>query len=283
LANLTTLADVKTYMGLTGTELDDKINLLIPAISAAVERYCDRHFINADYRQFILTEGGDILYLPEYPVNKLKRLVTGLTEVMRISTSLAGAKSATVEVIDGHLFARTWGDAEVETDIDLSSETTLAAIKTALELVSGWSVEVISGYENHLSADLVDEPGQPALSSEYASFYIPDYDSLISGHHLTAKTGRVKLTSGKFPETRIFAEWNAGLGANQAALPADLTELVTAMVADAVREAGSDKGMKSEKLGDYSYTRFDNSVSVDEFVVERYSEQLIRWRRVSIG
>jgi len=281
--DLTSLDLVKTYMGLTGTDKDDLINQLIPQLSASIARYCDREFYLHDYRDFIYTEGGCILYLPQYPVTKVKRLVRALIEVVKVKTTRAGCKGASVQVINGEVLLQQWGDNEDSGSIDLATETTLAAVKAAIEALVGqaWQATIVSGYENHLSADLVEMPGQPALSPDYAELLIPDYDSTIYDHILDDSNGRVKSRSG-FPDGRIFAEWQAGYGDTVDDMPADLVGLATAIVADAVRESASDKGMKSERLGDYQYTKFDTQVQADEFVVERYSEQLARFRRVSL-
>lgn len=284
IGDLTTLDLVKTYMGITTTVKDDIINQLIPQLSASIARYCDREFYLHDYRDFIYTEGGCILYLPQYPVTKVKRLVRSLVQVVKVKTTRAGCKGATVQVINGEVQLSQWGDNEEDNAIDLSTATTLAAVKAAIEALVGqaWQASIVSGYENHKSVDLVEMPGQPALSPDYAELQIPDYDSAFYDFILDDSNGRLKSRSGFPNEGRIFAEWQAGYGSDVSDLPADLVGLATAIVADAVREASTDKGMKSEKLGDYSYTKFDSQVTADEFVVERYSEQLTRWRRVSL-
>lgn len=281
--DLTTLALVKTYMGIAAgdTSKDDVINQLIPQLSASIARYCDREFYLHDYRDFIYTEGGCILYLPQYPVTKIKRIVRALIKVMSVKAVRSGCTGATVQVINGEVLLQQWGAAEDSAAIDLSIEDTLTKLKAAIEGETGWQASIVSGYESHLSVDLVEMPGQPALSPDYAELLIPDYDSTIYDHILDDSNGRVKSRSG-FPDGRIFAEWQAGYGDTVDDMPPDLVGLATAIVADAVREAASDKGMKSERLGDYQYTKFDTQVQADEFVVERYSEQLARFRRVSL-
>jgi hypothetical protein len=48
---LTTLSNVKTYMGITGTASDNRINQLIPAASKIVQEYCEREFLSATYTE----------------------------------------------------------------------------------------------------------------------------------------------------------------------------------------------------------------------------------------
>jgi len=285
--DLTTLALVKTYMGIAVGDVskDALINQLIPQLSASIARYCDREFYLHDYRDFVDTVFGSILYLPQYPVTRVKRIVRRLWWVMQVKTTRAGLKGATVELSNGEVLTQQWGDVESAAAIDLATQDTLTKLKDALEALAGeaWQAIIRSGYENHLSADLVEQPGMPALSPDYTELQVPDYDTFFTGYVLTQENGRIEAKCDSFPDGRVFIEYTAGFGTDVSELPADLVGLATAIIADAVREATVNKGMKSEKLGDYSYTKFDTQVSVDEFVVERYSEQLARWRRVSLG
>jgi len=278
MGDLTDLATVKTFMGIAAadTSKDDVINLLIPMMSAAIENYCDRSFYLTDHRDWIETVEGKILYLPQYPVTKLKRMVNCTDEIVKVKTTRDGCRSASVQVIDGFIRLFQWGEVEVDEDIEIADKT-LATLKTEIEALAGqgWVFNITSGYENHLGKDLVEIGGQPARSPDYAELEIPDYDTTFFDFTLNKETGRVELDYDCFPDGRIFAEWSAGYGDDIASLPDDLVGIATSAVAAAVREASSDTGMKSETLGDYSYTRYDQNL-IDRFVVERYAAQLSR-------
>lgn len=280
--DLTTLALVKIHMGISDASKDAIINQLIPQLSASIATYCDREFYLHDYRDFVDTVLGNILYLPQYPVTRVKRIVSALAWVMKVKTTRAGCKGATIEVSNSEVLTQQWGDAEASNDIDLTTEDTLTKVKTALEGFAGeaWQAEIRSGYESHLSADLIEQPGLPALSPDFAELQIPDYDALFTDYILTQENGRLETKRGQFPDGRIFIEYQAGYGSDVTGLPSDLVGLATAIVSDAVRGSGADKGMKSEKWPDYSYTRLD-SKDIDE-LLERYESELSFWRRVSL-
>jgi hypothetical protein len=284
--DLTTLALVKTYMGIPVADAskDALINQLIPALSAAIATYTDRNFCLTDYRDYVETVYGNILYLPQYPVTKLKRIVLCLVNVIKVKTTRAGCRAASVELFDGEVITQQWGDNEAEGNIDLAIQDTFTKLKTALEALAGqaWSAEIVSGYESHLSADLVEMPGQPALSPDYAELLIPDYDSMFYNYRLNQDNGRVESLRESFPDGRVFAEYTAGFGATPADMPADLVELATKIVATAAREAKHDITLTGERLGDYSWSAGNTALTAIE-LLDRFIGELARWRRVSLG
>ena len=66
--NLCTRDNVKSYLGLTGTTYDDVIDLLIPAASEAIERFCGRRFGQSSYTEYHDGGGKDALVLAQRPV-----------------------------------------------------------------------------------------------------------------------------------------------------------------------------------------------------------------------
>ena len=72
---LTTVAEVKAELGLTGTEFDTYLERQINVVSEKIANYCNRNFGKADYtdQQY---KGNDTLYLllNEYPILEVSRL-----------------------------------------------------------------------------------------------------------------------------------------------------------------------------------------------------------------
>ena len=48
---LVTLAEAKTYLGISGSDDDSLLNSLINNSSTAIESYCDRKFIAQNYKE----------------------------------------------------------------------------------------------------------------------------------------------------------------------------------------------------------------------------------------
>lgn len=68
-ASLVTLAEVKTYAGLTSPNQDATINQLIPQVSEYVKTYCNRTFVDYvnDAKIDIVNGGFPYIYLDETP------------------------------------------------------------------------------------------------------------------------------------------------------------------------------------------------------------------------
>lgn len=74
MADLATLANVKTTLGITSAGDDARINLIIPAVSAWVRTFCGRTFDSATYTDHL--DGGDRakIFLEEPPVGSITSL-----------------------------------------------------------------------------------------------------------------------------------------------------------------------------------------------------------------
>jgi len=69
--DLTTVADVKTWVGIDGTDSDDVLQLLITAASQYVVDFCGRDFHAADYNEWYSGTGNTVLMLRQTPVNSV--------------------------------------------------------------------------------------------------------------------------------------------------------------------------------------------------------------------
>jgi hypothetical protein len=69
-ASLVTLAEYKTYAGISSTNQDAEIAQLIPAVSELVKTLCGRTFVDYvnDSKQEVFKGGYSKLYLDEYPL-----------------------------------------------------------------------------------------------------------------------------------------------------------------------------------------------------------------------
>lgn len=68
--NLITKAEYKSYVGISSTNQDVEIDLLIPKVSALVKSYCRRGFVDytTDPKAETFNGGSTKLYLKEYPM-----------------------------------------------------------------------------------------------------------------------------------------------------------------------------------------------------------------------
>lgn len=99
MGDLTTLASVKTYGGITDTTKDALLSALITAASAAVEQYIGRIIQQQSYTALMDGNGAALLPLPQYPISAVS--------VVEINGVAVGANS-------------TWGDGGFAHDGDRS-------------------------------------------------------------------------------------------------------------------------------------------------------------------
>lgn len=90
-ASLTTLASLKTYMGLSDTNVarDAAFSALIIQCSAQIENLCQRSFGLADYSEFYDGTGTSTLILRQFPVAEITLLKIGPLEVSPAPDSVA--------------------------------------------------------------------------------------------------------------------------------------------------------------------------------------------------
>jgi len=76
MADLVTLAEVKEYMGITGTDYDDLLESLISRMSRFVETYCQRSFAEAERTEYYDgTEYNDgTLIVNNWPISSVAEL-----------------------------------------------------------------------------------------------------------------------------------------------------------------------------------------------------------------
>lgn len=74
MADLTTLAAVKAYGSIAGTELDTLLGTLITRASAAIENFLQGSVLSAPYTETRNGTGGTAMLLAEYPVTAVSSL-----------------------------------------------------------------------------------------------------------------------------------------------------------------------------------------------------------------
>ena len=78
--SLITLSDLKTFLGVSGTSEDAKLEIIRQGVEAAVERFCQRRFAQQQYTELYDGTGTERLYLDHRPVVSVAevRVASGL-------------------------------------------------------------------------------------------------------------------------------------------------------------------------------------------------------------
>ncbi|MBI2560299.1 MAG: phage gp6-like head-tail connector protein [Planctomycetes bacterium] len=74
MAGLTTVVNVKAYLGVTGSADDSLIENLIDRVTEFVQRYCNRKFIRSTYDEYYDGNGTVYLFLSSYPIVSVELL-----------------------------------------------------------------------------------------------------------------------------------------------------------------------------------------------------------------
>lgn len=273
---LTDLATVQAYMEDVSLATKTLINLVGPGICAAIEKFCDRAFELTQYAEKVWSQGGKILYLPQYPVVELRRLMKYSEEVLKIQNTSTDAASATVQISQDQdaVFLNVIGgvnDGHIEVTIGANDLTALAAAIIAEG--DGWTAEVLNDSGDLPGFELSPFAGATALDPYWAHCYM--WKDPLTKLDLEPKRGRVEFKDGRFPtEQFLWAEYSAGYDP----IPEDLKMLATRLVVAAVKATKLDANMKSEKWPHYEYTKQD----LKDFATDADLAELERWRKFSL-
>lgn len=75
MADLTTVAKVKDFLGIVSADNNSTFAVLIKGVSATMERYCGRSFLQASYTEYLDAKPGNTkLFLKNWPITSLTSL-----------------------------------------------------------------------------------------------------------------------------------------------------------------------------------------------------------------
>lgn len=260
---LTTLAKVKEYAGITGTQNDIRLKTIIAAVSDEIQTYCGRTFALTTYRTWLDGSGTPHMLLPNFPVSALIGACYESDDALTVKNTTA--KFATVGIADGklNLWSVDTAGAEAQTDLVLASYPTIAAlVEQIVATGGGWTASTISGMETSPSILLRPTSGSLALSPSYATLRLPaDFDDFVE---LVPETDRMIRSFAGFPKGKanVFVYYKAGYTLpNEQDEPGNLPDalmiIVARVVMDVYNVASSNAAYKQESIGDHSWTLAD--------------------------
>lgn len=84
---LTTVANVKAYLGVAGSADDALIENLIDRVTNFIQKYCNRKFTKSNYDEYYDGSGAGYLFLPNYPIVSVSLLE--IDGIIKTSTDYA--------------------------------------------------------------------------------------------------------------------------------------------------------------------------------------------------
>lgn len=254
---LTTTARFKSYAGITSSDNDTLIGLLIARATSAIQRYCQRDFIVTEYREFYDGDGSSELCLDNFPITKIELLGIGKQDAFLIQNTSTDAYNAFVSVSESDLRLVVKGGANADdSSLTLANYATITALITAISaLGKGWQI-LSPDTRLGVWSPIEILPTSKGLSclNEYVAPQIPDEPA--EEFTTDAQAGILHLF-GIF--CRGFQNITVRYFAGYAEIPADLEQICIDLVAAYYNSRNINTSLKSEKLGDYSYTNFSAS------------------------
>ncbi len=276
---LVTLAEAKTYLGISGSDDDSLLNSLINNSSTAIESYCDRNFIAQNYSEFYNGLGQRKLRLRNFPVTSIQRLATGSKLALTVSSTDTTDLRSSIEVREDKVNLQRFASNGTESNTELAFSTykTTSALAAQITSTTGFSAEA---NDNALTTDLY-RVGAIDLMTGPGQLYYPDladtqyrlHDDRATIEFIDASDyaffGRGSSEGIRMPNSfaGILVDYTAGY-TNEASIPKDLKQACLLMVQYLFRNGSADPTMASESIGSYTYSRGTEMLLEDSTIVK---------------
>ena len=252
---LTTLANFKTYAGITGTSDDTLISAMINRSTSAIQKYTGRDLVETTYREIQDWNGSSDVLTEQYPIISMTLLSTSRDTAFGIKNTSGDSYNAYIQVTDSTMTLVVQGGTNAGSNaITLSDYSTLTALQTAITTLSaGWEMtDLTSATENWSPTEILPASGLMCKDG-YVDIDIPGAPD--SNFSLDNDMGRISgasiwwNTGGWTGRQNLIIKYTAGY----ATTPADLEQICIDLTKVYYDSRDRDDGLESEKIGDYSY------------------------------
>lgn len=286
---LTSLANLKEYLGISSTADDALLEKCIDRASVRMETYCNRLLKARNHAEWISGAGVDTVRLKQYPVSQVNGVWTGSYAALVVSSGNATDIRASVGVnqetgTNAVVLTRTEANGTTKVDtLPLSTYPTTAGLATAIGSTAGFACTI---GKNLRSVQLRPRAGGDVVlatvtlfAADTASEYTYDYESgLLSIDQ--SWYAYWPLERGVMPDAvkSVLVEYRAGFET----IPDDMEQCCLEVAAMLFRDRKRDKSLITERLGDYSYSRASPSGDVmGSSILAIMEEYLLEYREFS--
>lgn len=267
---LTSLANVREYIGTTPAYSDSLLCAAVNRASDVIEAELGRQVLSRSYSELYDGEGDAEIFLAQRPVTRVARVGVGRDPSHRVKNTSTDAYRATVECSATVLrLIVTGGTNADDTSLTLASYTTAATLTTAINAIGkGWTAETVSYTYPKAAADVLPFPATYALGGVQVDLEVPrDQYQTTWGYN---SYGVLRARDGAcWPcgHQNIYVEYTAGW----ATVPDDIEEVCIQLVKAMLDAQDHDFTIQSESLGDYSY-----SLGTEAFRAKFLSDEMRR-------
>lgn len=240
-----TLADAKSFLGITSQDTDAILDQCIDRASAWVDRYCGRTFAAQRHYEVRTVGGVERIAVRNPPIRSLNWVGSSREVMLAVSSTDGTDVAAAVSVIDGALVLRRVASTGVATKTSLSLDAypTAALLAAQVSLTAGFSAAVErNGVSRHLapaaSVDCLSSAGRLEAFSVAATGYECDEEAgILYGRAMDRWRS-------------VLIDYDGGYET----IPYDVQHASLIMVGNFFRDRTRDSGLASESLGGYSYS-----------------------------
>jgi hypothetical protein len=253
---LTTIANVKTFLGLSGTTYDTVLTMIVAGTDLAISNYCDRTFEINDFIENVNALDNRII-LKNRPIDTIYYAGYGTENAIEVKYTGTGLASVQIETTRVRLFENL-----VATEYLYSSYATLSTLATAMNGKANFTVtlseeglsktlwEASMSLENDETVYLQKPGSHACLTQIYDGFYVSDCQN---NHKLIYRGG-------------------------YSTIPADLVLIATKIASSVFQQRQTAGTLKSESIGDYSYTIADSTADADTVISSSFGQALKVYR-----
>ena len=274
---ITEVNRVKEYIGIPedNTASDNLLVRLVNRATDMIESYCGRIFRERTYLLERYTGDGTAdLYLNQWPVTTVERVAVGTLNALKITNSDSTAYSAVAQVTPTLIKLEIHGGSNDGTQERLFTDSTsLSAMATQIDTYTSWAgATVSSDFDNHDTTELIPTGARETLNTSI-DLLVPD--QRLTDYDVNLDAGTIHRASGWSEAwNNIYVNYTAGY----AVIPDDLEQIAIEVTKELFNKRKIQSGLKSEKIGNYSYTAFDNQS--DKSPVMDRADDLAKYRRV---
>ena len=257
----------------------ETVRYIIDETNNLIEKKCGRTFETTTYREWIRGSGTPYIVLNNYPVTRIYHCAASAVDLFTVEGT--GFEVATVSSNNSSLVLTSIATTGTSTEnvFNYSTYANVSSLVTAIDAVSGWDAETLSNYSDSLTASIRPVDSEWALDEKaymrgpYLGISVrlcEDSDSIIESIGGGDFVGNIYIhyvAGYTLPE----CDDSGGTLSTEGNVPEGLTRVANEIILDTLRQRNEDSNMKSENMGDYSYTRDGISSCVDR-----------RWKDLSL-
>jgi len=257
---LTTVADVKTYMGVTSSDDDTLIETIVNNVSDQIEKWCDRKIVQQTVTEFLDAQASRTIGLSHSPVISVDLIAYGARDSVSISSDTATDLLATIAIEEDQarcVRIASDGTTTIST-LAFTTYTTTANLAASINSLTGFSASAIYNapvWTLHRMGgrNVMDATAFLTVTADDENEYRVDYDRGLV--HLRADAFprfAEKRFANRFPDA--FQSVLVRYAAGYATVPNAAVQAAFELISDAYRGRDKDRSINQESLGDYSYT-----------------------------